>query len=79
MMRARQQQVNYFRTRFRIAKLKMLDHDQETKKATCWRPSKREGHTADFPLEKLAAAHVSAAPRPLADKESMRCTDHAGI
>lgn len=64
MMRARQQQVNYFRMRFRIAKLKMLDHDQETKKATYWRPSKREGHTADFPLDKLGAAHVSAALRP---------------
>jgi transposase-like protein len=39
----------------------------------------REGHTADFQLEKLDAAHVSAALRPLVDNASVLCTDGAAV
>ena len=39
----------------------------------------REGHTADFQLEKLDAVHVSAALRPLLGKESVLCTDGAAV
>lgn len=39
----------------------------------------RQGHSADFQLEKLDAAHVSAALLPLVDKESVLCTDGAAV
>jgi transposase-like protein len=39
----------------------------------------REGHTADFQLEKLDAAHVSAVLKPLVDKTSVLCTDGAAV
>lgn len=39
----------------------------------------RGGHTADFQLEKLDAAHVSAALGPLVDEASVLCTDGAAV
>lgn len=39
----------------------------------------RDGHTADFQLEKLDAAHVSAALLPLVDNESVLCSDGAAV
>jgi transposase-like protein len=39
----------------------------------------RQGHSADFQLEKLDVAHVSAALLPLVDKESVLCTDGAAV
>lgn len=39
----------------------------------------REGHTADFQLEKLDAVHVSAALGPLVDEASVLCTDGAAV
>lgn len=38
----------------------------------------RSGQTADFKLEKLDAAHVIAALRPLVDPEAILCSDSAG-
>jgi len=35
----------------------------------------REGHTADFKLERLDAEHVRAALLPLIDKEAVLCSD----
>lgn len=39
----------------------------------------RSGQTADFKLEKLDAAHVIAALRPLVDQEAILCSDSAGV
>lgn len=39
----------------------------------------RSGQTADFKLEKLDAAHVIAALRPLVDPEAILCSDSAGV
>ena len=39
----------------------------------------RSGQTADFKLEKLDAAHVMAALRPLVDQEAVLCSDSAGV
>jgi transposase-like protein len=39
----------------------------------------RNGHTADFRLTKLDAAHVSAVLLPLVDKESVLCSDGAAV
>ncbi|QLC74576.1 IS1595 family transposase [Pseudomonas sp. LPB0260] len=39
----------------------------------------REGHTADFKLAKLDAAHVREALMPLIDQESVLCTDGAAV
>lgn len=39
----------------------------------------REGHTADFQLEKLDGAHVSAVLKPLVDKTAVLCTDGAAV
>ncbi|MDP3709450.1 MAG: IS1595 family transposase [Polaromonas sp.] len=39
----------------------------------------REGHTADFQLDKLDAAHVRDALLPLIDRESVLCTDGAAV
>lgn len=39
----------------------------------------RSGQTADFKLDKLDAAHVIAALRPLVDQEAILCTDSAGV
>jgi transposase-like protein len=39
----------------------------------------REGHTADFQLEKLDGIHVSAVLKPLVDKAAVLCTDGAAV
>lgn len=39
----------------------------------------RAGHTADFQLKKLDARHVREALQPLVDRESVLCTDGAGV
>ncbi len=39
----------------------------------------REGHTADFQLDKLDAAHVRDVLLPLIDRESVLCTDGAAV
>jgi transposase-like protein len=39
----------------------------------------REGHTADFKLDKLDAGHVQAALEPLVDVEAVLCTDGAAV
>lgn len=39
----------------------------------------RQGHSADFQLDKLDAAHVRAALAPLMDPESVLCTDGAAV
>ena len=39
----------------------------------------RSGQTADFKLEKLDAAHVIAALRPLVDQDAILCSDSAGV
>jgi len=39
----------------------------------------RAGHTADFQLKKLDAAHVSAVLKPLVDEKSVLCTDGAAV
>lgn len=39
----------------------------------------REGHAADFKLNKLDAAHVREALRPLIDREAVLCTDGAAF
>jgi len=39
----------------------------------------REGHTADFKLEKLDAEHVRAALLPLIDREAVLCSDGAAV
>lgn len=39
----------------------------------------REGHTADFPLDKLDTAHVTAALQPLIDPEAVLCSDGAAV
>lgn len=39
----------------------------------------RSGQTADFKLNKLDAAHVIAALRPLIDQEAILCSDSAGV
>lgn len=39
----------------------------------------RDGHTADFKLDKLDAAHVCAALQPLVDAEAVLCTDGAAV
>ena len=39
----------------------------------------RSGQTADFKLEKLDTAHVTAVLRPLIDPEAILCSDSAGV
>lgn len=39
----------------------------------------RDGHTADFKLDKLDAAHVYTALQPLVDTEAVLCTDGAAV
>ena len=39
----------------------------------------RDGHTADFQLDKLDATHVRDALLPLIDRESVLCTDGAAV
>lgn len=39
----------------------------------------REGHTADFQLDKLDAAHVRDALLPLIDRETVLCMDGASV
>lgn len=39
----------------------------------------REGHAADFKLDKLDARHVQAALQPLIDREAVLCTDGAAV
>ncbi|MXR37234.1 IS1595 family transposase [Craterilacuibacter sinensis] len=39
----------------------------------------RDGHVADFKLDKLDAVHVSAALEPLVDAEAVLCTDGAAV
>lgn len=39
----------------------------------------REGHTADFKLDKLDASHVDAALLPLVDVEAVLCSDGAAV
>ena len=39
----------------------------------------REGHTADFKLEKLDAEHVRAVLLPLIDREAVLCSDGAAV
>lgn len=39
----------------------------------------RSGQTADFQLDKLDAAHVTAVLRPLIDPDAILCTDSAGV
>jgi len=39
----------------------------------------REGHTADFKLEKLDAEHVRAALLPLIDRKAVLCSDGASV
>ncbi|WP_348683628.1 IS1595 family transposase [Acidovorax soli] len=39
----------------------------------------RQGHTADFQLDKLDAAHVAGALTPLIDRDAVLCTDGAAV
>lgn len=39
----------------------------------------REGHTADFKLDKLDARHVRAVLQPLIDQEAALCSDGAAV